>query len=110
MAVIGDSMKSAYENLKESYEHALKTLQDSCPHKKKKWFEFWWAPGHGDGEVLVCLRCNKQLQRRGGITEAMNQMKQALSKITPEMNKKTVKDLKEWRKKNGKNTDKSRRS
>lgn len=35
-------------------------------HKESDWMELQWAFGHGTGEeVKVCLRCNKELNRKG---------------------------------------------
>jgi hypothetical protein len=52
------------EELREEFNKKLAQLQDECPHEKKKWMDWMWAPGHFWGEVLVCLRCEKILERK----------------------------------------------
>ena len=56
---------SVAEKLREEYEKKLKALQETCPHPKTEWMRQMWAPGHmSPGEVLVCLRCEKILDRQ----------------------------------------------
>ena len=51
--------------LYEEYEKKLKALQETCPHPETKWMRYMRAPGHiSPGEVMVCLRCEKILDRR----------------------------------------------
>ena len=52
------------EKLRKNYEKKLSELQKNCTHKKSKWMEYQWAPGHSYGEVLVCERCDKILDRK----------------------------------------------
>lgn len=56
-------MKTA-QQLKEDYENKLKKLQEKCKHKDTTWLTYMWAIGHSDGEALICLNCEKILDRR----------------------------------------------
>jgi len=54
-----------YKQLEKEFNEKVKKLQDSCPHKRKKWMEKWWAIGHSSGyQVNVCLRCNKIVKEK----------------------------------------------
>ena len=55
-------MDLTYKKLEKAFEKEVKELQKNCPHKKTKWFDNMYAPGHFNGTVLVCLRCNKRLK------------------------------------------------
>jgi len=56
-----------YKKLAKKFEKDVKELQANCPHTKTEWMKYAWAPGHINGEVLLCLRCNKDLGRRGQV-------------------------------------------
>ncbi len=50
--------------IRKEYDKKLKALQDSCPHSETKWTRYMWAPGHiSPKKVLVCVRCDKILER-----------------------------------------------
>lgn len=70
-----------YKKLEREFEKKVETLQRECPHKKTKWFVYWWAFAHSNGEVKVCLRCNKYVERRGTINEIKKQPNNKRSKI-----------------------------
>ena len=53
----------SYNELKKDFDHAVQQLQDICPHKKTQKMPEMWAPGHIGDTVLVCLKCNKVIQR-----------------------------------------------
>jgi hypothetical protein len=55
---------SKIQELKEKHKTEIEALQKSCPHIKYQWLPFQWAPGHYDGEVLVCEECEKILEKR----------------------------------------------
>ena len=56
---------SDYDKLEDSFNKKILDLQKRCPHKKTKWVEEYWAFGHSTGGmVLVCLNCNKTLERK----------------------------------------------
>ena len=43
-----------------------KTICRLKGHKPSKWMPYHWAIGHSSGfEIKICLRCNKELDRRG---------------------------------------------
>ncbi len=53
-----------YKQLDKEFKKKVKVLQKSCEHKRTKWYDHWWAPGHSSGyQVNVCLRCNKELEQ-----------------------------------------------
>ena len=55
------------EELREEFEGRLSQLQDSCKHTKTQWMNVEWALGHPSlGKRLVCLRCEKILQKTEG--------------------------------------------
>ena len=56
-------MKS-FIQLQKEFDDRVKKMQDKCKHKETRWMTHMWAPGHTDGNVLVCLFCNKILDRK----------------------------------------------
>jgi hypothetical protein len=55
-------MKS-YGELKQDFEKKVEMLQESCKHKRTKWYNEEWAFAHSTGRrVRVCLKCNKNLE------------------------------------------------
>jgi len=56
---------TTYKQLQRDFEHKVKVLQESCPHKKSEWRDVMWAPGHyADHSVKVCKRCNKTIEKK----------------------------------------------
>jgi len=56
-------MKS-FNELKDEFDKRVSWLQKHCKHEKSSWMISEWAPGHYNGEVLVCLFCNKVIDKR----------------------------------------------
>lgn len=52
------------QTLTEEFDRRLFHLQESCKHESSKWTRKERALGHGSGQVLVCLRCEKILETR----------------------------------------------
>lgn len=55
-------MKSEWDKLRDKYDSDVQKLQNTCPHKKTRVIEFFWAPGHSSGKGVMCLRCHKRLK------------------------------------------------
>ena len=53
-----------YKQLQDKFNKDVEELQKKCKHKKSKWYQNMWAPGHFNGEVKACLICNKTLKTR----------------------------------------------
>lgn len=48
--------------LRETFEAALRSLQEHCSHENSTVMPYSWAPGHFDGDVRVCDVCEKILE------------------------------------------------
>ena len=62
-------MSETINDMRKRHAKEIENLQDFCEHKRTKWFKYMWAPGHYDGQVKVCLKCDKHLDKRGSITQ-----------------------------------------
>ena len=51
-----------YEELNKEFKGKVAWLQKKCLHEKTEWYDFYWAPGHGDGRVKMCKVCGKTLE------------------------------------------------
>lgn len=55
------------ENIKQIRTRHAKEIEEfqiNCTHPTiSKWMAYMWAPGHYIGEVKVCKRCNKIMER-----------------------------------------------
>jgi len=60
---------SEISKLREKHEQEILDLQEDCSHEKDEWRIWAWAPGHYSGEVRVCVRCGKILERRPQFNE-----------------------------------------
>ncbi len=52
------------QTIREEFDRRLSHLQESCKHENSRWTEKERTLGHGSGQVLVCLRCEKILETR----------------------------------------------
>jgi hypothetical protein len=62
----GREMIKPDETIKEILDRHKKEItdyQEACPHQASTVMPFSWAPGHYAGDVRVCDRCNKILER-----------------------------------------------
>ena len=52
------------EEIRERCDKEIAELQQECVHPEKQWMMYAWAVGHFTGEIcLICLTCNKELDR-----------------------------------------------
>jgi hypothetical protein len=59
--------KTRARDLREEFQDRLSLLQESCDHVKTQWMTVEWALGHPTlGKRLVCLKCEKILQKTEG--------------------------------------------
>lgn len=75
---------ATYKKLKDEFDVKVKKLQETCPHKRTRWCEEWWAIAHSTGfKVKICLRCNKKLDKKQvqSETKQKKQLKSAASRI-----------------------------
>lgn len=53
---------SAYLDMVDRHKREIKKLQDNCMHQTiSDWMPHYYAPGHSDGCVKICLDCGKIL-------------------------------------------------
>ena len=58
-------MKENIKQMRERHRAEIVLLQVNCRHRKRsEWTPSFWAPGHSNGTVKVCLRCGKTLERK----------------------------------------------
>lgn len=60
-----DYLRGSAAQLRAKFETDLSFLQAQCEHNKSEWMASEFAPGHTAGSVMVCLNCEKVMERDG---------------------------------------------
>jgi hypothetical protein len=56
-------MAETIKEMRARHESEIIQLQDACPHVETRWMPYMYAPGHYGGMVLVCLACDKVIDK-----------------------------------------------
>lgn len=56
---------SKIDDMRKRHKKEIQALQNNCQHDEVSgWLLNMWAPGHIDGEVIVCKDCGKVIKKR----------------------------------------------
>jgi len=52
------------EEMRNRHKREIEKLQEYCNHPTSEWMDYMWAPGHFDGQRLICDFCGKALDSK----------------------------------------------